>query len=294
MPDEASPSRFQSWINRAQLLLSLVTAAVAVYVSVQQQRLGEAQARLSLQVETQQKTSKYADELTKYIEKMASAEDKDKRLNALMIDLVDAITSAASSQSGEIERNRLAHMPMWLALATGNADGLRLIAGNAERQAVWLPTALQSSDKKVRETAIEVLSTSRIQQPAEVVRSIFDLSDELENQDLEQKALAAMQQVIVRMKRRVDPALEPGDKALQPIVTRIRSIRTSLRGAMAASDLDLEQRANIQARDRDSGRPRLHRNPRTDGRRCPKLRDTAGSGQQTEHESEGTGSSRVG
>ena len=230
MPDEASPSRFQSWINRAQLLLSLVTAAVAVYVSVQQQRLGEAQARLSLQVETQQKTSKYADELTKYIEKMASAEDKDKRVNALMIDLVDAITSAASSQSGEIERNRLSHMPMWLALATGNDDGLRLIAGNAERQAVWLAMALQSSDRKVRETAIEVLRTSRIQQPAEVVKSIFELSDELDNQDLEQKALAVMQQVIVRMKRRGDPALEPGDKTLQPIVSRIGSIRTYLRG----------------------------------------------------------------
>jgi len=249
MPDEASPSRFQSWINTAQLLLSLVTAAVAIYVSVQQQRLGEAQARLSLQVETQQKTSKYADELTKYIEKMASAEEKDKRVNALMIDLVDAITSAASSQSGEIERNRLSHMPMWLALATGNDDGLRLIAGNAERQAVWLAMSLQSSDKKVRETAIEVLRTSRVQQPAEVLKSIFELSDELDNLDLEQKALAVMQQVIVRMKRRGDPALEPGDKTLQPIVSRIGSIRTSLRGAMAASDLDLEQRTNIQARE---------------------------------------------
>ena len=102
---------------------------------------------------------------------MASAEDKDQpRMNALMIDLVDAITSAASSQSGEIERNRLSHMPMWLALSTGNDDGLRLIAGNAERQAVWLAMALQSSDKKVRETAIEVLRTSRVQQPAEALK----------------------------------------------------------------------------------------------------------------------------
>jgi hypothetical protein len=249
MADEASSSRFQSWMNRAQLLLSLITAAGAFYISVQQQRLAEAQAKLSLQVETQQKTSRYAEEMTKYIERMVSAEEKP-RLNALMIDLVDAITSAAGSQSGDIERNRLAHMPMWLALSTGNDDGLRLIAGNAERQAIWLPMAMQSSDRKVRETAMEVLRTSRIQPPAEVLKSIFDLSDEFDNLDLEPKALAAMQQVVVRMKRRDDPALERDDRTLRPIVDRLSSIRTSLRGAMAASGLSLEERTKIGMRER--------------------------------------------
>jgi len=251
MADEASPSRFQSWVNRAQLLLSVITAAGAFYISLQQQRLADAQAKLSLRVETQQKTSRYAEEMTKYIEKLASAEDKEKpRLNALMIDLVDAITSAAGSQSGDVEDRRLVHMPMWLALSTGNDDGLRLIAGNAERQAIWLPMAMQSGDKKVRETAMEVLKTSRIQRPAEILKSIFELSDEFDNQDLELKALTTMQHVVVRMKRRSDPALEPGDATLQPIVTRATSVRASLRGAMAASDLSLEERTSIGMRER--------------------------------------------
>ena len=58
-----------------------------------------------------------------------------------------------------------------------------------------------------------------------------------------------MQQVIVRMKRLGDTGAELDDKTLQPIVSTMRSIRTSLRGAMAASDLDLEQRTNIRARE---------------------------------------------
>lgn len=247
----AAPLGLQKWINGGQLFLSLITAAGAFYISVQQHRLADDQARLALQVETQAKTSRYAEELTKYMDKMTRAGEKESpRLNALMIDLVDAMTSAASSTKGEIENDRLIHMPMWLALSTGNADGLRLIAADAKRREIWLPMALQSTDKNVRETAIEVLRTSRDQQPVGLLMLIFELSDELDNPELEEKALSAMQHVIARMKRRGDPALEPGDRALQPIVIRIGSIRTFLRSSMAAPDLSLVEREQLQRRER--------------------------------------------
>jgi hypothetical protein len=248
-PTAASTS-VQKWINSAQLTLSLITAAGAFYVSIQQHRLADAQARLTLQIDKQAKTTRYAEELTKYIERIQQQDDKESpRLSALMIDLADAVTSAASSTSGEIENNRLRHMPMWLALCTGNADGLRLIAGNAEGRRVWLPMALQSTDRKVRETAIEVIRTSTDQPPAAILASIFELSDELDNPDLEDKALGAMRQVISRMKRRGDPALEPGDRALRSILIRIGSMRTSLRGSMTAADVSRDEREKLQKRE---------------------------------------------
>lgn len=235
MPNGNQPPASTSWLDRisgrVQVILTLLTALGTTYVAFQQQRLAAAQAQIAMRSSYTAETTGYADRLMVDVEKMFGKEGSDeakKRTSAIRIDLIDAITNATSSQSGEGDRARLRHFPLWLALSSGNEEGLQLI-GSGDRQDEWLALAYGSGDKVVRSTAMKVLRTNMRGGPVVALEQIFKLSDSLTNDELLGDAIESIDRVLRAMKRQHDPALENGNAVVGQVLVRLQAVRNSTR-----------------------------------------------------------------
>jgi hypothetical protein len=133
------------------------------------------QDRLDLTIKQRGQTETFADKTLAYILKELTF-PADKQREAIVIDLLDAIALANVSDGGATDRRKVLHMPLLVALATGNTDALGPIGNSDGRRTVWLALARGSGDATVRRTAMEALARSSASQPLERLLEIYYLS----------------------------------------------------------------------------------------------------------------------
>jgi predicted Zn-ribbon and HTH transcriptional regulator len=267
--DDGSAGRFRSLVSNGQLLLTLVTAAFSLYLSWQQSNLQKKQADLDIEqkkitvaqseiktkqdelayiVSTKAETEKWAERTLAYVEKLPSIPAAKKE--AIIIDLLDAIALANASEQGATDRQKFLQTSSWIALATGNVEALGLI-GNANNQRdVWFNLATGSGDATVRTTAMEALARSSASKPLEYLKKIYELSEELNNNDILESALEQIGRVVRVMERDPDPAQFREDDRIKPLVARLEVLRTSLAASAATPGLEAkaaaERRSTLQ------------------------------------------------
>lgn len=256
-PPSPAPSRLartQVWFSALAALVSTIAGIIGVFVKLQQDHLATIQKEIQVQQEnlvTEQKrianeqesiktaqlqltlhtdTAKQTQDFTKIAEdylKLLSIEDK-KQLEAIHIDLLDAIALATVSSTGKPDPRKLEEMPLSLALATHNVEALGLIGLEDERRKTWLRMASNSGDPAVRGTAMAALARSSAVDPVNHLQRIFELSANLTDEETLDEALRQICYVVGVMERNSNPERFRDDANLKPVADRLIAMRTGL------------------------------------------------------------------
>ena len=256
MPD-GQTNWFDTISGRIQIVVTLTTAIVAGYVQwrqgVLEAQLKEKQQQFEIVTANRERANAYGAKLLEYVDKMKLQDGSDARRRTITIDVLDAITTAESNKSGVNEETRLQQMPIWLALSSGDEEGLQLIGCSDAKRNIWVKLTKNSGDLIVRRTAVRVMARCSSTKPFTSFESVYQLSDELYPEEYRTDALESMRRMIDVMRRRQDPALEPGDASMAPIKGRLGEVLTEIQVSMAK--IDPEKNAplieNLRAQEAD-------------------------------------------
>ena len=207
-------------LDIAQLVVTIVTAIVAV-------RLNYQQSELSRRVQREGITQTYADKILGYVAKL---EMNPKERDPIVIDMLDIITEA-NIYTGErpytdAERQQL--IPLRLALALRDADLIAHIGTSPEKRNMWTNTAIQSGNDEIKRTAIRALAQIGRYRAREAelptfrfcVEKILDISDDFTRVPISEDAIQQFT-IMVEVAGKVPSLLE--DPALNALMQRGRA-----------------------------------------------------------------------
>lgn len=207
-------------LDIAQLVVTIVTAIVAV-------RLNYQQGELSRRIQREGITQTYADKILGYVAKLEMA---PAERDPIVIDMLDIITEA-NIHSGErpytdSERQQL--IPLRLALAKHDADLVAHIGTSPDKLKLWTSTAIQSGNDEVKRTALKALAQIGRYRARETeletfrfcIEKMLDISDDFARVPISEDAMQQFS-IMVEVAGKVPSLLD--DPALTALMQRGRA-----------------------------------------------------------------------
>jgi hypothetical protein len=165
----------------------------------QQDQIKTAQEEIKRRAQAEALTHTFVDKLSEQVKQLHLKEDRQK--DAIIIDMIDIITQANASQTGDVrDAYRRREIPLRLALLAGDDETLAHIGGATSKRRVWLRLARASASSRVRETALRALGhLARVADSRDIAPAIGDmleLSEHLRRVDLLDAGLTAIESTI--------------------------------------------------------------------------------------------------
>jgi hypothetical protein len=183
-------------LDIAQLVVTIVTALVAV-------RLNFQQSELSRRVQREGITQTYADKILGYVLKL---DMPPRERDAIVIDMLEIITEAnlntGEQPFSDTERQQL--IPLRLALATHDADLIAHIGTSSDKRNMWTTTAIHSGNDEIKRTAIRALAQIGRYRARETeldtfkfcVEKILDISDDFARAPISEDAITQFNKLV--------------------------------------------------------------------------------------------------
>ncbi|MFL6500229.1 MAG: hypothetical protein ACJ8LL_05875 [Candidatus Udaeobacter sp.] len=225
-------------LDTVQLILTIVTGAVAV-------RLTVLQGELSRRIQREGITQTYAEKILSHLNDLKM--DPEQR-SGVVIDVLDIITEA-NLNAGErpytdAERQQL--IPLRLALATHDADLIAHIGADKRKLKLWTDTVIQSGNDEIKRTAIKALgqigryrgSIAELETFRFCFEKIFEISDDFARTALTQDAIEQFS-IMVGVTNKVPILLE--DEPLKALLHRGRDALVIIASTSIKEDAATQQ-----------------------------------------------------